>query len=410
MGKIEELIRKGEASGATSTNELVLLFDMAIGLMRGRDVESIKKSKKIFARIKEIDPDIPELYNDMGIIAFQEGGYDTSMEDYRKALRLGLERLQAYYTNAISLRKKAQYKDADNEDMKANVMNLNLGRIKYNMGLLLHKQKVHKNAEQMYRESITLYEDYLRDCNTAAISLEQKGRATEAEKEYQKTRDAKSQLAKVHYNLAFLLDEGKRVEEAIAEYKKTVTLNPKSIDAYNNMGNLFYKTNDYNAAKKNYEEAMKSDEGCASAHSNLGVLSMKKDNLLEAEKEYKKAIKSAYTSADAHYNLGILHHKLSRYALAEDAYRKCIGIDRRYTDAYYNLGILLQKQKRYKEAKEMYHTALKIDPGYANAKINLEAVESIETQERRIRLKKEADKREEIEKEEKSRGKRRVTL
>jgi tetratricopeptide (TPR) repeat protein len=255
--------------------------------------------------------------------------YEKAIENYKEALRINPNFLEAHNNLGVSLYDLRRYGEAEKEYNEALQINPNSAEAHNNLGALLYELKRYEEAEKEYKEALRISPDYARAYNNLGVLLKELKRYEEAEKEYKEVLRINPDFAVAHYNLGNLLADLKRYEEAEKEYKEALRISPDYAQAHNNLGLLFYKLKKYEEAEKEYKEVLRINPDDAEAHNNLGNLLSDLKRYEEAEKEYKEALRINPDLAEAHGNLGILLMDLNRkdeakkeFEIARDLFRK----------------------------------------------------------------------------------------
>jgi tetratricopeptide (TPR) repeat protein len=76
-------------------------------------------------------------------------------------------------------------------------------------------------------------------------------------------------------------------------------------------------------------------------------------------------------SAEADYNLGLYYGTSGKHQEAIKAFKQAIRTNPDYAETHYNLGVAYDKSGMYKEAIEAYKQAIRVNPDYAEAHVNL---------------------------------------
>ena len=244
---------------------------------------------------------------------------------------------------------------------------------RFDLGLLLEKQKKYPEAEQAFQE--IKRED---DKQIFAISrfnlgllLEKQEKYPEAEQAYREIQkeDDKEKFTNSRFNLGLLLEKQEKyaeAEQAYTEIQKEDDKKQFSMSRFN-LGLLLEKQRKYTESELAYKEIKSEDDKQTFAMSrvNLGVVLEKQEKYEEAEQVYKviKREDDKKHFAMSRFNLGILLGKQEKYTKAEQAYREIKREDDKqlFAKSRNNLGILLDKKGKHQEAIETFREVSRSD-------------------------------------------------
>ena len=142
--------------------------------------------------------------------------------------------------------------------------------------------------------------------NLGVLLQHAQGRLKEAEESFRQAITLKPDLADAHYNLGNTLKKQGRLEEAEASYTQAITLKPDYAEAHYNLGNTLKELGRLEEAETNYRKAIALKPDFAEGHNNLGATLQEQGRLDEAETNYRKAIALKPDFAEAHRHLTLL--------------------------------------------------------------------------------------------------------
>jgi tetratricopeptide (TPR) repeat protein len=228
------------------------------------------------------NPKSEEAYNNLGIIADQNGQEDIAMDDYQKALAANPDYPEAHY----------------------------------NLGLLLSRSGHADEAMAQYQRAVELYPDYPDAQNNLAILLMQKGRPDEAIAHYQKVLELNPDDATAHANLGVIYAQKGEASEALAQFQKALQISPDDAGANGNLGNFLLKQGQVDAAFGYLQKSLQLNPDIAEVHNNLGYVLMEKSRLDEAIAQFQEALRLQPGYQNAQNNLakaqGLLAQKAAK--------------------------------------------------------------------------------------------------
>ncbi|HEY5557943.1 SatD family protein [Acetobacterium sp.] len=235
-------------------NQATSYYNKGIYLMKQCDfkasLENLQKALNI--RIKELDPDHPELvanYDNISRVYFKLENYEKSLELFRKSIKIKIKTFGEDHPNVA-----ATYND---------------------MGNIYSAQSKYDEALEFYERALSIFEKY--------PGMDQSGIGT------------------TYYNLGEIYSLKKELNKGLEYYQKSLEIREKVSgddhsdleDIYIRMGNIFLEIGELDKAleffKKTLPKRLK-DSQAASIYNNMGTIFLRKGNLNEALEYLKKAL------------------------------------------------------------------------------------------------------------------------
>jgi predicted O-linked N-acetylglucosamine transferase (SPINDLY family) len=203
------------------------------------------------------------------------------------------------------------------------------------------------------------------------IIAHRSGRLAEAEQAYREALTLEPNHPDLNHLLGVAVSQQGRHLEAVEYIQRAVAVNPAVPAFYNNLGLALHGLNEVERAEASFRHALKLDPAYAQAHNNLGLVLKDRARLQDAAACFTQATALASDYADAWNNLGNVLHDLGRIEEAVINYRRAIDLQPGLAKAYNNLGTALQVQERHDEAIKWFRRALGYQPNDAAALENL---------------------------------------
>jgi predicted O-linked N-acetylglucosamine transferase (SPINDLY family) len=261
------------------------------------------------------------------------------------------------------------------------------------------------DAEQLYREILSLRPDDLDAMHLLGVIAYQTGRNDESVKLIGRVIELDPEFAEAHYNLANALTAKGELDAAIAAYHKSIALEPNYAEAHSNLGNALKAKKQFDEAIVAYRRAISLDPKHAGARLNLGIILKSRARLEEAISlfrevaalvpnapevhnslgnalkeqgdldgaiaEYRRAIALRADQPETHSNLGSALREKGELDEAIAAYRQAIVLRPTLAEAHGNLGIALRDRGELDEAIAAYRAAVALRPDFADTRNNL---------------------------------------
>lgn len=326
MERDNELATKHRAQKASAVADYQVALDH---LQAGRLIEA----ESICQRILAVEPNKPEVLHMLGVIAYQAGMYDVSVDLIRGALEVAPNVAEAHY----------------------------------NLGNAFREQDLLDDAAACYRQAVALKPGYAMAHSNLAGILAHMGKTTEAAESDRVACGLMPGSAEMHYNKASSLLEKGQPALAIASFRDAIALKPDYVEAHCDLGIALAEQRQWDDAVASYRQAIALKPDYAIAHCNLAGALIRLGKMEEALACYRQSIKLQPDLAKAHHALAQALRELDRFAEAIESAKTAISLDPTIPEAYDTLGELYRAQGQLDEATECIQQALKLRPDYADA-------------------------------------------
>ena len=204
----------------------------------------------------------------------------------------------------------------------------------FNQALALHRDGRLANAEQLYRQILTVQPDHFDSLHLLGCIYQQRGNHADAIRQIDTALRINPNAAAAHCNRAVALHELSRFAEALASCDTAIALKPDFTEAFYNRGIAL-------------EGMQRLDEALAS---------------------YDQAIALKPDHPEAFNNRGIVLRQLKRLDEALASYDQAIALKPDYPEVFYNRGVVLKELHRLDEALASNQQAIALKPGFAEAR------------------------------------------
>jgi Flp pilus assembly protein TadD len=239
-------------------------------------------------------------------------------------------------------------------------------------GVLVWKQgNIYKDAETLYRDTISKNLNAWMAYNNLGAFLEEHGNLDEAMAHFAKAIRIKPDYALAHYNMAEVLARQEKFEEAMAYNLEALRIKPDYPKPYNSLGTIYARQGKIDQAMLHFYKALKLSPYYASVHNNLGALLARQGKLDEAIAQLSEALRILPDYAKAHNNLGEALMRSGKINQAAFHLHQALKLKPDYADAHNNLGVLLARQGEIDEAIAHLSEAIQIEPDSIEAHYNL---------------------------------------
>jgi len=274
------------------------------------------RARRLIEHAMELDASSPSVHRLMGTLLSEEGNLEGAITEFRTALSLKPDDVEAHIGIGATLAIKGDIDGAIAEYRAALRLKPDHVTAHYNLGLELRNKGDIDGAIAEYRAALRLKPDSAEAHDNLGIALARKGNLDDAIAEHRIALRLKPDFAEAHNNLGNALKAKGDIDGAIAEYRAALRLKPDSAEAHDNLGNALGAKGDLAGAITEHRVAVRLKPDDATAHYNLGIALARKGNLDDAIVEFHSSIRLKPDLAAAHYNLGIMLGKKRQRASA----------------------------------------------------------------------------------------------
>ena len=279
-----------------------------------------------------IESDGSRLRYNRGLLARGTGDYERARAEYRKALELNPNSIEAM---------------------------VNLSEVEGALGHPDEELALLNRAAAANPRSSTALE-------ALGNALERRGRRGEALDAFKRAvgDNSRSPSARARYARALF-------DTALEQGEVAAKLDPKNEQIYYENGRIAQDAGRYALAAESFRRAVRADPKHALAWANLGACLHREGKLEEALGAMQTAIKLLPTSADSRRNLGALLDDLGREREAVESYAEAVRLDPGSALGWHGYGVVLQKDGRAADAARAYQRAVEIEPDKFESLMNL---------------------------------------
>jgi len=227
---------------------------------------------------------------------------------------------------------------------------------------------------QVWKDSITLWDDALKNYSKNPIAYNNRGNAYADKGLYDQAISDLNKAIEIdpRFPLAFnnrgnayvgkgLYDQG------ISDFNKAIEIDPRFAKAYNNRGNAYVGKGLYDQAISDLNKAIEINPRFALAYNNRGNAYVGKGLYDQALSDFNKAIEINSRFAQAYNNRGNAYADKGLYDEALSNFNKAIEINPRFAQAYNNRGNAYTEKGLYDQALSDFNKAIEVEPRFTQA-------------------------------------------
>jgi tetratricopeptide (TPR) repeat protein len=299
-------------------------------------------AERAFEKLRSLEPDVPEIYANLGLIYFQEKKFEQAVPSLRHALKVNPALPKLDILLAMSLSELGQYQEA--------MPGLEKG--------------FHRSADTAIKRMCGL------QLERAYTWLHEDGKAVEValdlDRLYPDDPEVLYHNAKIFGNFAFLSVQrlakiapnsvwrhqaaGEAYEsqgsyvQAIDQYQRVIEIDPRRPGIHYRLGRTLLarsreaaSADDRNEASKAFQQELQLDSSNANAAYELGDIYRSSGQLNEAKDAFELALKSHPDFEEAHLGLAVVLMSLSQPGLALSHVQKAIALNHNNPVSWYRL-------------------------------------------------------------------------
>jgi len=211
-------------------------------------------------------------HNDQGTRYLEQGELDKAQRRFELALEFNPDYPEPYNNLCLVAVKRGQFPKAKELCIKALRLNNDFALAHNNLGYVyLHGDQNPAKAADQFRAALRLTPGYVEARYNLCLALLQLKDKVEARVCFEKIVESNEAIADAHFGLCYLdLEEGQHAR-AITECTRAIELNPKFADAYGNLGRAQQAAGRHCDAKQTYQDCLGVDENHAECRNNLAT-------------------------------------------------------------------------------------------------------------------------------------------
>jgi protein O-mannosyl-transferase len=196
---------------------------------------------------------------------------------------------------------------------------------------------------EVWRNSITLWNDVIEKYPIAVVALNNRGSAKKAVEDF---------------------------HGAIEDFSRAIELKPDYKHAIYNRGTAKKDIDDLKGALEDFNLALLLDPNFSQAYHNRGIVHDNLGHLEKAIDDYTKAIELKITDIKPYINRGVAYGKTGKFNRAIEDFNKALELEQNNPDAYSNRGLANNHLGNHKEAIIDFNIAIKLRPDFTDAYFN----------------------------------------
>lgn len=254
---------------------LVVLFLVLTGVFINMTIKQMPVWKDTVSlwsyQIKLYPGRIPLAYLNRGVIYYEKGEFEKSIEDYSKVIEIDPRHAKAYSNRGSAHEGLGNFELAIKNFTKAIELSPELPGLYSNRGNALMRLKRYEGAIKDYNRAIKIDPEYTKAYSNRGVAYGKLGKYELAIRDYGRSIEIAPWKAMTYNNRGFTYESVGRYKEALRDYTKAVELEPGYAKVFNNRGNTYRKIGELKKAIDDYKKALRLDPGNSTSYFYLGL-------------------------------------------------------------------------------------------------------------------------------------------
>jgi Tfp pilus assembly protein PilF len=218
---------------------------LALSVVTRKQTYYWKDSITLMTRAIQVTTDNYVAYNNLGIMYSSIGAHQKALEYYELAIQSSPTFQMAYNNAAASLINMNREEEGITylkKGLELDPKSTDSSKIYYKLALISEKKGDDQNAEEQYREAITVDHRFPLAHYQYSLLLSRQGRYDEALKQVSRALDIAPD-PRAYLQLGILLEAQNKTQDAAAAYREALRLNPEDADPQRKLDELTLKSN-----------------------------------------------------------------------------------------------------------------------------------------------------------------------
>lgn len=282
-------------------------------------------AERLFQNALREKPQFASAHVNLGLLYIETGRSELAVDQLQQALAIEPGRDDAITALARIWRTEAASALRNNDKEKslslllmARKLNPHDPDVAYEFGMVALRMSLFMDAEQAFREVLTVRKDDPDALYAQARANIGLGKFVEVKQMFQKYVQLKPSDAGGHYGLGLALAATQNLEDARAEFERSVALQPLQTEAYVQLGKLDLQKGDPEKASTNFAKVLQRDANHQEALTGMGRVEFTRKHYEAARDHFKHALQGEPSFREAHYYLGLAYARLGQVKESTD--------------------------------------------------------------------------------------------
>ncbi len=256
-----------------------------------------KEAETCFQEVLKLQPNNPDAWHLLGVIAAQQNQYSSAIEKIEYAIKQKPFEASFYKTLGLVFQELGTLEEAIRYYQKALQIKPDYFQVHNNLGNIFQEQGKLEKAINSYQRVLQIQPNYYQAHNNLGNILQKQGRLEEAINSYQRALQIQPNYYEAHNNLGNTLQEQDKLEEAINSYQRALQVKPDYVDAFNQYVHIRKLQCDWEGIET-FEQSLvlaaKSEELVLPPFSALTLIDEPEIHLSAAKSYYQKKVGNSF--------------------------------------------------------------------------------------------------------------------
>jgi tetratricopeptide (TPR) repeat protein len=187
----------------------------------------LDESRATLFAVLSVKPDRADAYNNLGLMAAQEGNREQAIRYYSEALRIKPDYIQAHGNLAVSLFQQGRFEEASVHFAKVIEQEPRNGEAHFQLGFLLLLKGEPANAIPHFEQVLQMRPEMVVAELWLGLCLSLEGRLDEGQGHYERLIASHPNVGRAYYFLGQALHDQGQTDAAAASYHRALDLDPQ---------------------------------------------------------------------------------------------------------------------------------------------------------------------------------------
>jgi len=237
--------------------------------LKHHQANELQESEKIYRDILVEFPRHPDALHLLGVVAYQTGRYEESVELIQRALAVNSTTAEYHRNYGLALASLRRFDEAAVSYRKALQIKPNYPKCFHNLAAVLQPLGKLDEAIACCRRAIALQPNYPEVYNALGALMFARGDTPNAIFAYRKAIEQQPNYPQAYFNIGIGLQQQGNMDAAAEHYSIATQQRPTYAEAFTNLGVVLKMSGHLDEAMNAYQKALDLQPGNTTAHSNL---------------------------------------------------------------------------------------------------------------------------------------------
>ncbi len=313
------------------------------------------------------NPQLPEVYNNRGVVHDKLGSYRSAIKDFDSAIELRPNDATSYSNRGMTYCRKGDFDRGIQDYDEAIKINPLFFDARYNLGKAYYEKEELDKSIPAFTIALTIDPRRADAHNMRGLAYEKAGMLDYAMSDFTKAIELKPSLIEAHHNRGLANFETNNYDSAIIDFTAMIDICPNDVEAYKNRGTAYLRKGNYERAVQDYDVAIALKPDWTETHYYRGLAYQMLDNFDLAIADYTKAIQMNPRYSEALNDRGAAYFQNGDYDLAIDDFNRAIVLNPDDAETFVSRALAFMHLQKWGDAKSDLATAKNLGMNFVEA-------------------------------------------